>query len=235
MLGVVLAKWDNKYGAKVYSKYPKDLQIDDEQAMSIYTFHSMGGLKSGFMAIKREDLNVASYFLNITETNEKYFLAILFEEDEDPYRFENKLTDISRELWQILLKPDIDENKIEEVLPKYFTLILKEQIAQLKKTTIEQQRELQLHKEQLDAIQKEVEAFRNNSEIVREFKNGSIEEKYSKLRKENLELKNLLRQNELKIRELKKYNETLKRDLKVLKEESIELRTKLSEYKAYFE
>ncbi|MHA1315786.1 MAG: hypothetical protein ACTSRB_17915, partial [Candidatus Helarchaeota archaeon] len=206
-------KWDNKYGAKMHSKHPNDLEISDDQTMSIYTFHSMGGLKSGFMAIKREDLNVASYFLNITETGDKYFLAILFEENEDPNLFEKKLTDIAQDLWQRLLDPKIENKEITEQLSAYYTELLKDQVQQLNRIKQEQDRQLLILRDQVNKQQFELDKYRNNSEIVRDFKNGSLEDKFSKLRKENLEMKTTLRQNELKIRELKSYNETLKRDL----------------------
>lgn len=232
--GLVLAKWDNKFGAVLVDKFSKekDFEISGEDMMTIYTFHSMGELTTGFLSMRRETLNVGSFFLNIAQNNEKYYLAVILDEEEDPNDFSEVLSTCAEILMKTLIKPDLSEN--HNFLPQlsvFYARILVEKSALQGKTFEEiDKRMLELDKD-LKEKESELNVLMKSSESIGQIETGSFED-YKKLRRMFDELIQHFKELEIKHKEVKVENEKLKKDLERARLEAIELRNQVLESKS---
>ncbi len=94
--GLAVIRWDDKSGAVLEASYPMDFEIKEDQPMRIYTSHTMGETKTEpFVTMKVGEMNVASYFSSITETREKFVIALFLNENESGERCERILSEIS--------------------------------------------------------------------------------------------------------------------------------------------
>ncbi len=232
--GLVLAKWDNKFGAVLVEKFSKekDFNITGEDMMTIYTFHSMGELTTGFLSMRRESLNVGSFFLNITQNNQKYYLAVILDENEDPNDFNEVLSTCAEILMKTLIKPDLSEN--HNFLPQlsvFYARILVEKSVIQGKTFEEIDKRMEELDKDLKEKESELKTLQESSEKIGEIETGSIED-YKKLRKIFNELKQDFKELEIKHKEVKVQNEKLKKDLERARLEAIELRNQLIESKS---
>ena len=227
--GLVLAKWDNKFGAVLVEKYShnKDFSISGEDLMMIYTFHSMGELITGFMTMKREGLNVGSFFLNVQEKNEKYYLAAILNTDEDPNDFREVLTTCAEILMKTLIKPDLEEK--HNYLPQmavFYSRILVE-LKAIQGNTFEDinKRISELDKD-LKKSELELKTLLESDRIV-ELESGTIEEKFIKLRKDFTKLLVDFKELDVKYKEVKIENVRMKKDLEKARLDAIGLRNQL--------
>ncbi|MHA1799681.1 MAG: hypothetical protein ACTSVY_14635 [Candidatus Helarchaeota archaeon] len=230
VLGLVLAKWDNKFGAVLVDKFSddKNFSISGEDMMTIYTFHSMGELTTGYLSMKRESLNVGSFFLNVKEKNEKYYLAAILDRDEDPNDFREVITTCAEILMKTLIKPDLEEehNFIPQ-LAVFYSRILVEKATIQGKTFEQIDKRIKEFDEDLRESEKELRMLKESKERIIELESGSIEDRYKKLRKEFNQLLLDFKELEIKYRELKVENEKMNRDLKRARLDAIGLRNQL--------
>ncbi|NHI93166.1 MAG: hypothetical protein EAX96_11740 [Candidatus Lokiarchaeota archaeon] len=227
--GLVLAKWDNKFGAILVEKFSDDkkFSISGEDLMMIYTFHSMGELTTGFMTMKREGLNVGSFFLNIQEKNEKYYLAVILNTDEDPNDFREVLTTCAEILMKTLIKPDLqDKHNFLPQMAVFYSRILVEKAAIQGKTFEDIDKRIKELDKDLKRSELELKTLIESDRIV-ELESGTIEDKYIKLRKEFNQLLVDFKELDVKYRELKIENEKMKKDLEKARLDGIGLRNQL--------
>jgi len=231
--GLVLAKWDNKFGAVLVDKFSKekDFDISGEDMMTIYTFHSMGELTTGFLSMRRETLNVGSFFLNIAQNNEKYYLAVILDEEEDPNDFSEVLSTCAEILMKTLIKPDLNES--HNFLPQlsvFYARVLVEKSVLQGKTFEEIDKRMQELDKDLKEKESELNLLKQSSEKIGEIETGSFED-YKKLRKNFNELITEFKELEIKHKEVKVENEKLKKDIERARLEAIEIRNQLLESK----
>ncbi|MFX0097931.1 MAG: hypothetical protein ACFE7E_09250 [Candidatus Hodarchaeota archaeon] len=97
--GIVVIRWDDKVGAVLEAKHPSDFEIDQEHVMRIFTTHALGSANPGFMSMRIEDLNVASYYTGIMSGGQnQYCISLVLEEGEDADAFEETLSEVSKEI-----------------------------------------------------------------------------------------------------------------------------------------
>ncbi|MHA1268666.1 MAG: hypothetical protein ACTSPY_02660 [Candidatus Helarchaeota archaeon] len=228
--GVILAKWDDELGvgALLEAQFPPDnvFQISVEDLVTIYTFHSMGGLKTGFMMISREDLNVASYFFNLEDrVSSKYYLSLILTQNEKAREFQEILIKSAQKLIPLIETGNF--NRIELQLAVIYTnilirfikkMILKEKTAQ--NTIFQKEQEI------FDLMNKLEECNFKIHQL--ELLNKSyIDSKQRVLIEENVNLTKELKKKDLKVRELENYITQLKLTEKKLNKEVSDLRTRI--------
>ena len=227
--GLVLAKWDNKFGAVLVEKFSndKDFSITGEDLMMIYTFHSMGELTTGFMTMKREGLNVGSFFLNVQEKNQKYYLAAILDTEEDPNDFREVLTTCAEILMKTLIKPDLEEkhNYLPQMAVFYSRILVEKKAIQGKTFEDINKRILELNND-LKKSESELKMLLESDRIV-ELESGTLEEKYIKLRKEFNQLLVEFKELDVKYKEVKIENVKMKKDLEKARLDAIGLRNQL--------
>jgi hypothetical protein len=97
--GIVTVRWDDTQGTVLHAKYPDDLQLTADEMMRIFTSHAMGEGKAGFMSMKLEAMNVASYYTGLAARGEpQYYVALVLGSDEDASIFEEPLTEAAKDL-----------------------------------------------------------------------------------------------------------------------------------------
>jgi biotin operon repressor len=97
--GIVAVQWDDTKGTVIRGKYPEDLQVTADEMMRIFTSHAMGEGKPGFMTMKLEAMNVASYYTGLAARGEpQYYLAVIVDLSDDAGIYEEPLTEIGKEL-----------------------------------------------------------------------------------------------------------------------------------------
>ena len=229
--GLVLAKWDNKFGAVLVDKFSKekDFDVSGEDLMTVYTFHSMGELTTGFLSMRRETLNVGSFFLNVTQNNEKYYLAVILDEEEDPNDFSGVLSTCAEILMKTLIKPDLSEthNFLPQLSVFYARILVEKSVLQGKTFEEIDKRMVELDKD-LKEKESELKTLKDSSETIGEIETGSFEN-YKKLREKFNEIKHDFKELEIKHKEVKVENENLKKDLERARLEAIEIRNQLLE------
>jgi hypothetical protein len=127
--GIVTVAWDDTKGTIVRGKYPEDLQMTADEMMRIFTSHALGEGKAGFVSMKLEAMNVASYYTGLAAKGEpQYYMAVVLGLMEDAGVYEEPLTEIGKELLK-----EVDSRNFEELLMKGY-----DKIVAYTKLTIEQ-------------------------------------------------------------------------------------------------
>jgi hypothetical protein len=97
--GIVTVRWDDTQGTVLKAKHPQDLQLTADEMMRIFTSHAMGEGRAGFMSMKLEAMNIASYYTGLAARGEpQYFIALVLGSDEDAGIFEEPLTETAKDL-----------------------------------------------------------------------------------------------------------------------------------------
>nr|MDO8100230.1 hypothetical protein [Candidatus Njordarchaeota archaeon] len=108
--GIVTVKWDDTQGTILRAKHPEDLQLTADEMMRIFTSHAMGEGKAGFMSMKLETMNVASYYTGLAARGEpQHYIALLLGSNEDAGMFEEPLTETSRDLLKSINKDNFPD------------------------------------------------------------------------------------------------------------------------------
>ena len=95
--GIVVIRWDDKVGAVLEARHPSGFEIDQEHVMRIFTTHALGAANPGFMSMRIEDLNVASYYTGIVSADQnQYCISLILEEGEDADSFEESLSEAAK-------------------------------------------------------------------------------------------------------------------------------------------
>lgn len=95
--GIVVIRWDDKVGAVLEAKHPSGFEIDQEHIMRIFTTHALGAANPGFMSMRIEDLNVASYYTGIMSAGQnQYCISLILKEGEDADSFEESLSEAAK-------------------------------------------------------------------------------------------------------------------------------------------
>lgn len=127
-LGIILVRWDDRIGTVVEAKYPPDVKATPDLAMKIYGAHVLGERGPGFLMMKVENLNIASYYSGL-ELN--YFLALIMAPDEDASIFEEGLTEVAGKIFARVVKKE-GKKALKEHYPqlvRFPTLTLEQRIA----------------------------------------------------------------------------------------------------------
>lgn len=130
--GIIAVKWDDTKGTVLRAKHPGDLQLTPDEMMRIFTSHAMGEGKAGFMSMKLETMNVASYYTGLAARGEaQYYIALLLSAEEDAGIFEEPLTESARELVKRIAANDFQDllMKNYELLSVYVKLSLEQRLA----------------------------------------------------------------------------------------------------------
>ncbi|MFX0096230.1 MAG: hypothetical protein ACFE7E_00550 [Candidatus Hodarchaeota archaeon] len=127
-LGIILVRWDDRIGTIVEAKYPPDVKASPDLAMKIYGAHVLGERGPGFLMMKVENLNVASYYSGL-ELN--YFVALIMAPDEDAAVFEEGLTEVAGKIFTRVVKKE-GKKALKEYYPqlvRFPTLTMEQKIA----------------------------------------------------------------------------------------------------------
>nr|MDO8132889.1 hypothetical protein [Candidatus Njordarchaeum guaymaensis] len=112
--GIVAVRWDDTQGTVLRAKHPQDLQLTADEMMRIFTSHAMGEGKAGFMSMKLETMNIASYYTGLAARGEpQHYIALVLDSGEDAGMFEEPLTENARELLK-----SIEKNNFQQLLVK---------------------------------------------------------------------------------------------------------------------
>ncbi|MHA1752766.1 MAG: hypothetical protein ACTSYZ_10395 [Candidatus Helarchaeota archaeon] len=230
--GIILAKWDDQIGlgALLEAQFPPEglFSISTEDLMTIYTFHSMGGLKSGFLMISRKDLNVASYFFDLRdELNACYYLSLILTEKENALEYQNFLTENA--LLLIPLIKNNDYQKIETRLAILYTKILLYHIKKLVSLEKLNHKIISEKDQEILKLKDELDTYKYQIEQLKMLKNLSNSQ--NTLIDENIQLIKELKKKDLRIRELENYVKNLKMSEEKLNRELSNLRTKIIDLK----
>ncbi|MEM2110203.1 MAG: hypothetical protein QW327_06970 [Candidatus Odinarchaeota archaeon] len=113
--GLIIIRWDDKLGAIVEAKHPENLQVSDDHVMRIFTTHTLGDTAQGFLSMKIEDLNVASYYSGVLKGDAGQFcVSLILEKDEDPELFEEILVEAALNIVEKFKTPSFIEDVISE-------------------------------------------------------------------------------------------------------------------------
>jgi len=108
--GIVAVKWDDTQGTILRAKHPEDLQLTADEMMRIFTSHAMGEGKAGFMSMKLETMNVASYYTGLAARGEpQHYIALILGSNEDAGMFEEPLTETARDLLKSINKDNFPD------------------------------------------------------------------------------------------------------------------------------
>ncbi|MFX1486318.1 MAG: hypothetical protein ACFFBS_04400 [Promethearchaeota archaeon] len=127
-IGIILVRWDDRVGTIVEAKYPPDVRADPDLAMKIYGAHVLGERGPGFLMMKVDNLNIASYYSGV-ELN--YFVALIMAPDEEASIFEEGLTEVAGEIFTRVVKKE-GKKALKELYPqlvRFPTLTLEQRIA----------------------------------------------------------------------------------------------------------
>ena len=117
-IGLIVVKWDNKIGTVLEAKYPEDVVVSPDLTMKIYGAHVLGEEReAGFISMKVDSLNIASYFAGI-EIN--YYVALLLKPTEDATAFEDALIEVASKIFE-----NLGEKKYVEKLPEFYKFLEK--------------------------------------------------------------------------------------------------------------
>ncbi|MHA1649665.1 MAG: hypothetical protein ACTSYB_05690 [Candidatus Helarchaeota archaeon] len=127
---------------------------------------------------------------------------------------------------------------MEEVEPDYLSFLLESyieilqiEIMRYKAKNTANENLIQQLKTEIDEYRIKLEEIKNQVAIPDDVVEGSLEDKYFKLRNEMTKLKAQLRTKEYQIKELNSYIKQLKNEQKELQNEIADLRVKLAERK----
>ncbi len=91
-IGMLVFTWDDRIGADIKAKIPKDLEIPEQTIKQIYSSHFLEE-SGGFLSLIIGALNVASYY---TGSELSYFISLLLTIEEDPDDYEDAIIDAAR-------------------------------------------------------------------------------------------------------------------------------------------
>ena len=115
-IGLIVVRWDNKIGTVLEGKYPEDVSVSPDLTMKIYGAHVLGEVReAGFISMKVDSLNIASYFAGI-EIN--YYVALLLKPTEDAAIFEDALIEVASKIVE-----NIENKKFLEKLPELYKFL----------------------------------------------------------------------------------------------------------------
>lgn len=117
-IGLIVVKWDNKIGTVLEAKYPEDVVVSPDLTMKIYGAHVLGETReAGFISMKVNSLNIASYFAGI-EIN--HYIALLLKPTEEAAIFEDALIEIAAKIFE-----NLEGKKYVEKLPEFYKFLEK--------------------------------------------------------------------------------------------------------------
>ena len=232
--GIILAKWDDEigFGALLEAQFPleESFQISVEDLITIYTFHSMGGLKSGFMMITREDLNVASYFYNLKdEISDNYYLSLILTKNEKASEYQEILTQYANLILPLIKKQKF--KNIELKLANFYSNILLILIKRLLTLEKNSQKKILENNQIISNLNNKIEELNIQITQIRQLNNILPNERQNNLLNNNVKLTQELKKKDLRIKELKNYVNRLKLIEEKLNNEISNLRTKIIDLK----
>lgn len=84
-LGIALIEWDDHYGATLRSMYPKDLNLNNDIALQLYTSQTMGDISiPRFSVFQTNEIRVAGYFGGEKDNS---LIIILLDENDEPEKY----------------------------------------------------------------------------------------------------------------------------------------------------
>ncbi len=144
-----------------------------------------------------EDLNVASYFLiiEVAEKKDRYYLALILDKDEKSEKYEEIISKLAKRLFSQLLMEEVEPDYLSFLLESYIE-ILQIEIMRYKAKNTANENLIQQLKTEIDEYRIKLEEIKNQVAIPDDVVEGSLEDKYFKLRNEMTKLKAQLRTKE---------------------------------------
>ncbi len=113
-IGLLVFTWDDRIGAEIKAKFPKELDVPEATLKQIYSSHFLEE-SGGFLSLLIGALNVASYY---TGTELSYFVSLLLNIDEDPDNYEDAIVDATR-----FIITNLDYERFKDLLPSIYDRI----------------------------------------------------------------------------------------------------------------
>lgn len=92
--GMIVMHWDDRMGADILAKYPKEASIEEKTLMQIYSQHEYSG-DSGIVTLTSGAMNIASYY---TGPEDAIYIILLLSSQEDGEVYEDGLADITQQI-----------------------------------------------------------------------------------------------------------------------------------------
>ncbi|MFW9821167.1 MAG: hypothetical protein ACFFE5_16300, partial [Candidatus Thorarchaeota archaeon] len=110
-LGLLLMKWDERIGAELLLKYPKDINVSDRTLMQIYGTHEYTGEK-GTISLTSGILNILSYY---TGPELGYYVILFLNLEDDPDMYEGAMANVA----QVILQ-NLENDAYLQMIPSLF-------------------------------------------------------------------------------------------------------------------
>lgn len=84
-LGIALIEWDDHYGATLRSMHPKNLNLNNDIALQLYTSQTMGDISvPRFSVFQTNEIRVAGYFGGEKDNS---LIVIVLDENDEPEKY----------------------------------------------------------------------------------------------------------------------------------------------------
>ncbi len=114
--GILMARWDDRLGVVLESKYPEDITqgLVDDDLLTIFSTHAMSE-QAGILSMRIKRFSIVSYYTGVPESEKEsqYFVALVLAENENPNMFEESLTEIAKMIIDSVGKPGYTDFFVE--------------------------------------------------------------------------------------------------------------------------
>ena len=112
--GLIIMKFNERYGTNVLAQYPDDAELDFPTLMHLYGTHQYTG-EAGLVGLSSGPINVASYY---TGQESGYYIILILEPEEDSDTFEEALSQSSR-----IILENLEDDAYIDLLPSIYNKI----------------------------------------------------------------------------------------------------------------
>ncbi len=223
--GIIVCSWHDKIGTILKAKYPlTNFTVSPEVLISLYTFHTMGGMRPGFLTIKRDDLTAASYFLKLDRPKklEGCYVALLLNPDEYPELYKDLISSLAKELYPSLLQ---DATDFTPLLSRYYLQTLNMSRDTRSTEFILPTKSVQELNMKIQELNEAINDLKTLLKIPEGFLKQHLVDKYLRLESELRILKTKLLIKDNQIKDLEDYINSLKSESKIIQAQISKLRT----------
>jgi hypothetical protein len=224
--GIIVCTWHDKIGTVLKAKYPlTNFTTPPELLITLYTFHTMGGMRPGFLTIKRDDLTAASYFMKLDKPKklEGCYVALLLNPDEYPEIYKDLISSLGKELYPSLLQDA--ETDFTPLLSRYYLQTLNVDRDTGSNEFILPTKSLQELNRKIQELNGAINNLKALLKIPEGFLKQHLVDKYLRLEAELRILKTKLMIKDNQIKDLEDYIKSLKSESKLIQAKISKLRT----------
>jgi hypothetical protein len=116
MSGIVVMKWDEKYGTEIVTKHPKEFDISDPTLMQLFCMHEFSG-GEGFVQLCISEICYSSYYLGPEMLT---YIVAISDETQSPEFYEEYLEKVAKNLIPLLENESDLNNPITEAYKMIF-------------------------------------------------------------------------------------------------------------------